>query len=103
MAGLGGINGDAFDTNSTTHSLQINVRRNMTRHLSYTLAYNFAKTWNIYGNSGNGTVTTHDADFGDKVRNWGPQYLPAPRPFPPATLMKFRTWASGGTQNFWAW
>jgi len=79
VAGLGGINGDAFDTNSTTHSLQINVRRNMTRHLSYTLAYNFAKTWNIYGNGGNGTVTTHDADFGDKVRNWGPQYLPAPQ------------------------
>jgi len=77
--GLGGLNANNFDMSGDTHSLQINIRRNMTRHLSYTLAYNFQKTMNTFGNGGSGTVASHDAVFPDKLRSWGPQYLPAPQ------------------------
>jgi hypothetical protein len=77
--GLGGLSADNFDMSSDTNSLQINVRRNMTRHLSYGVAYNFSKTMNTFGNGGSGNVGGHDALFPDKFRNWGAQFLPTPQ------------------------
>jgi hypothetical protein len=79
VSGLGNLNADNWDMSSTTHGLQINIRRNMTRHLSYSVGYSFQKTWNTFGNGGNGNVGGHSAIFPDKFRNWGPQYLPTPQ------------------------
>jgi hypothetical protein len=50
------------------NSLQVVVRRNFTRHLSYGLAYNFAKQMAIQG--GRSDI------FPDKFRDWGPTFLP---------------------------
>jgi hypothetical protein len=79
VAGLGALNADNFDMSSDTNSLQIAIRRNMTRHLSYGLAYAFLKTMNTFGNGGSGNVGAHDPLFPDAVRDWGPQYLPSPQ------------------------
>jgi hypothetical protein len=79
VQGLGQFSANNFDMSSDTHSLQIVVRRNMTKHLSYQLSYNFQKTMNTYGNGGNGNFVTHSTLFPDKFRNWGPQYLPTPQ------------------------
>ena len=77
--GLGALTSDAFDMSSDTQALQIVVRRNMTRHLSYGFSYNFMKTMNTFGAGGGGLVGSHSAIFPDKFRNWGPTYLPAPQ------------------------
>jgi hypothetical protein len=79
VAGLGAFGAGNFDANSDTNSLQIGIRRNMTRHLSYGVAYNLQKTMNNFGNGGSGAVGSHDALFPDSVRLWGAQYLPTPQ------------------------
>jgi hypothetical protein len=58
--------------------LQIVVRRNMTRHLSYGLSYSYLKSMGIIGATG-GEVGSHSAIFPDKFRNWGPSYQNAPQ------------------------
>jgi hypothetical protein len=66
--GLGGITNSEFEASTDYSALQITVRRNMTRHLSYGLSYTLAKTM------GGGTSPY----WADKFRNWGPSYSGAP-------------------------
>src|SRR5262249_39038266 len=60
--------------NSSYNSLQVSVRRAMTRHLSYGLAYTWSKTMSAYG----GYPTGVSPYFTDKFRNYGPSYQPTP-------------------------
>ena len=79
LAGLGSFGVGNFDASSDTEALQIQLRRNMTRHLSYGLAYNFMKTMNNFGNGGSGAVGSHDPLFPDSARLRGAQYFPTPQ------------------------
>ncbi len=54
---------------SDYHSLQVQVRRNFTKSLSYQLSYTFNKT--MAGANRNGIFP-----FTDKFRSWGPSYNP---------------------------
>jgi hypothetical protein len=76
--GLGALVRDAFNLSQDTNALQIVVRRNMTRHLSYGLSYSYLKSMGIIGATG-GEVGSHSAIFPDKFRNWGPSYQNAPQ------------------------
>ena len=58
-----------FDGHSDFQSLQMKVRRNMTRHLSYGLAYTLSKSM---------SATSVSPYFPDKFRNYGPSFSPAP-------------------------
>ncbi len=71
MVGLGSVNFAAFDNSSNYHSLQVSVRRNLSRGLSYGLAY----TWNKSMSYGN-TSPYDDPMF--KARNYGPGFSGAP-------------------------
>ena len=53
------------------HALQVNVRRNFTRHISYGLAYSFSKLQGLVG--GRNDI------FPDKFRSWGPSFSPTPQ------------------------
>ncbi len=79
VAGLGPLSASNFDMNSDTNALEIAVRRNFTRRLSYGLAYTFMKTMNAFGNGGSGVVGAHDPLFPDRDRNLGPTYLSTPQ------------------------
>ncbi|MBZ5622991.1 MAG: carboxypeptidase-like regulatory domain-containing protein [Acidobacteriia bacterium] len=74
MAGLGALTYNDLSGNSSYNSLQVSVRRAMTRHLSYGLAYTWSKTMTAYG----GYPTTASPYFTDKFRNYGPSYQPTP-------------------------
>jgi len=76
--GLGGLVREGFNLSQDTHSLQIVIRRNMTRHLSYGLSYTYLKSMGIIGATG-GEGGSHSAIFPDKFRNWGPSYQNAPQ------------------------
>jgi hypothetical protein len=69
LPGIGQLGTTDFQASSDYHALQVNVRRNMTRHLSYGLAYTFAKTMSLSAGS---------PYFTDKYRNWQPVYSAAP-------------------------
>ena len=69
LKGLGSMNTSQFEQSTDYNALQINLRRNMTKHLSYGLAYTLAKT--MSGST--------DPLFADKFRNWGPSYFAAPQ------------------------
>ncbi len=72
MANLQEIN---YSGNSNYNSLQVTVRRNMTRHLSYGLAYTWSKSMSAFGT---GEIPTGSPYFTDKFRNYGPFYQPTP-------------------------
>jgi hypothetical protein len=74
LPGLGALTYNDLSGNSSFHSLQVSVRRAMSRHLSYGLAYTFSKTMSAYG----GYPSTVNAYFPDKFRNYGPSYQPTP-------------------------
>jgi hypothetical protein len=74
IAGLGALTYNDLSGNSSYNSLQVSVRRAMTRRLSYGLAYTFSKTMTAYG----GYPTTASPYFTDKARNYGPSYSPTP-------------------------
>ena len=78
--GLGGLYTQNFNETSNYHALQVTVRRNMTKHLSYGLAYNWNKGMGqqgaTIGNGSNGVLRS--SIFPDKYRTWGPFYQPAP-------------------------
>jgi len=74
IAGLGALTYDDLSGNSNYNSLQVSVRRAMTRHLAYGLAYTWSKTMTAYG----GYPTTASPYFTDKFRNYGPAYYPTP-------------------------
>jgi hypothetical protein len=100
--GLGGLVRSNFDTSSDYNALQIVVRRNMTRHLSYGLSYNYAKLMGL---------TTAESDvFPDKFRNWGPSFLPAPHTIvvnyvyeAPNLGKKLNFKALGWVTDHWVW
>ena len=71
IAGYGQMTYEEFAGNSNYNALQIAVRRNFRRHLSYGLAYTYAKTMQIQG--------TYSVVFPEKFRNWGPTFTPAPQ------------------------
>lgn len=75
IAGLGAFTSNDLSGNSSYNSLQVAVRRSMTRHLSYGLAYTWSKTMTAYG----GYPTTASPYFTDKFRNYGPSYQPTPQ------------------------
>jgi len=81
VAGLGGLSREGFGESSSYHSLQITLRRNMTRHLSFGVAYTYDKLMGLaLGTIGNGSDGgAESAIFPDKFRNWGPSYLPTPQ------------------------
>jgi hypothetical protein len=81
VAGLGALVRENFDSSANYHSLQVAVRRNMTRHLAFGLSYTFGKTMSTGAvGLGNGsTGASHSAMFPDKYRNWGPSYYPTPQ------------------------
>jgi hypothetical protein len=75
MAGLGAPVYNSLAENSAYNSLQVTVRRNMTRHLSYGLAY----TWSKIMSTGGNYPQTVSPYFADKFRNYGPSYSPSPQ------------------------
>jgi len=74
IAGLGAFTSNDLSGNSSFNSLQVAVRRAMTNHLSYGLAYTWSKTMSAYGGYPSG-VSPY---FTDKFRNYGPSYQPTP-------------------------
>jgi hypothetical protein len=80
--GMGAGDREGFNESSNYHSLQISIRRNMTRHLSYSLAYTYNKTMGTgaggLGDGSTGAAAQSDI-FTDKFRNWGPSYYPTPQ------------------------
>ena len=75
MPGLGNPVYNSLGENSAYNSLQITLRRNMTKHLSYGLAYTLSKNMN----TGGGYPTSVSPYFSDKFRNYGPTYSPSPQ------------------------
>jgi hypothetical protein len=67
MPGLGALTYVNFSGNSAYNSLQVSARRNMTKGLSYGLAYTFSKIM---------SDTRNSPYFPDKFRDYGPSYLP---------------------------
>jgi hypothetical protein len=74
LAGLGALREIDYSGASNYNSLQVTVRRNFTRHLSYGLAYTWSKTMSAYS----GEFPTVSPYFADKGRNYGPSYQPTP-------------------------
>ena len=80
VSSYSGISAQQFEGTSNYNALQINVRRNMTRRLSY----GFAFTWDKSMGPGGALLNNNDPGFSrdpllpDKVRNWGPSYSPTP-------------------------
>ncbi len=65
LQGYGAMTYVNFDGHSVYQSLQVTLRRNMTKHLSYGLAYTLGKSM---------SATTVSPYFADKFRNYGPSY-----------------------------
>jgi hypothetical protein len=74
LAGLGALVTNDLSGNSSYNSLQVAVRRSMTHHLAYGLAYTFSKTMTAYGAYPAGASPY----FTDKFRNYGPSFSPTP-------------------------
>ena len=68
IQGYGGLSYNGFDGGSDYHSLQVVLRRNMTKRISYGLSYNWSKLMS-------GGPSDY---FTTKFRNWGPSYQPTP-------------------------
>ncbi len=69
LAGMGDLGGRFYDANLAYNSMQVSVRRRMTRGVSYGLAYTWSKSM-----SGNPSPY-----FTDNYRNYGPSYNGAPQ------------------------
>ncbi|HEV3199594.1 MAG TPA: carboxypeptidase-like regulatory domain-containing protein [Bryobacteraceae bacterium] len=84
LAGLGALRYINYAGNSSYNSLQVTVRRNFTRRLSYGLAYTWSKTMSdLLGNPAGAALSpsefpTISPYFPDKFRNYGPSYQPTP-------------------------
>jgi hypothetical protein len=75
LPGLGNLRSIDFAGNSNYNSLQVTVRRNFKRHLSYGLAYTFSKTMSAYAT---GASPQRSVYFPDNFRNYGPSFSPTP-------------------------
>ena len=69
LPGLGALTYQNFSGNTNYNSLQVSVRRNMTKHLSYGLAYTWMKQMRD---------SRASPYFTDKFRDYGPSYSPTP-------------------------
>ena len=69
IQGYGGLTQTVFAGSSDYHALQVVVRRNFTKNLSFGLSYNFSKLMSL---------SSRSDIFPDKFRNWGPSFLPTP-------------------------
>ena len=78
LPGLGALNQDQYEASSDYHALQVNVRRNMTRHLSFGLSYTLSKIMSDNASVSTSEFPATDPYFPDKFRNWGPNFMPAP-------------------------
>ena len=80
LAGLGALRTVDFSGNSSYNSLQVSVRRNFTRRLSYGFAYTWSKSMSAFGSTAQGYAYTNTQSpyFPDKFRNYGPSYSPTP-------------------------
>jgi len=80
VSSYSGISAQQFEGTSNYEALQINVRRNMTRRLSFGYAF----TWNKSMGPGGALLNNNDPAFSrdpllpDKFRNWGPSYANTP-------------------------
>ena len=80
VSSYSGISAQQFEGTSNYNALQVNVRRNMTRRLSY----GFAFTWDKSMGPAGALLNNNDPGFSrdpllpDKFRNWGPSYSPTP-------------------------
>jgi hypothetical protein len=85
LPGLGALRNINYSGNSNYNSLQVSVRRNFTRHLSYGLAYTWSKTMsNLLGNPAGAALNSSEFPtlspyFPDRFRNYGPSYQPTPQ------------------------
>ena len=70
IQGYGNMTYSSFAGSQDYHALQVTMRRNFTRHLSYGVSYNFSK---IMG------ISSRSDIFPDKFRNWAPSYTPTPQ------------------------
>ena len=70
LPGLGALRAVDFAGNSSYNSLQVTVRRNFTKNLSYGLAYTWSKSMSAFGTAEIGTTVS--PYFTDKFRNYGP-------------------------------
>jgi hypothetical protein len=68
LAGIGNVSTGEYAASTNYNSLQASVRRNMTRHLSYGLAYTFSKTMSA----------SPSPYWADKYRNYGASFQGAP-------------------------
>jgi hypothetical protein len=81
VSGYSGISQQQFEGTNNYEALQINVRRNMTRRLSYGFAFTWDKGMGPNGGTllnNNDFADSRDPNFSDKFRNWGPSYSPTP-------------------------
>jgi len=80
VSSYSGISAQQFEGTSNYESLQINVRRNMTRRLSFGYAFTWNKSMGPAGAllNNNDPAFTRDPLLPDNFRNWGPSYSPTP-------------------------
>ena len=69
LLGLGALTYVNYSGNAAFNSLQVTARRNMTKHLSYGVAYTWSKTM---------SDTRNSPYFTDKFRDYGPSFQPTP-------------------------
>ena len=70
IQGYGASTYSTFAGSQDYHALQLTLRRNFTRHLSYGVSYSFSKVMSL---------TSRSDIFPDKFRNWAPSFTPTPQ------------------------
>ena len=81
VSSYSGISQQQFEGTSNYNALQVNVRRNMTRRLSYGFAFTWDKSMGPTGElvlNNSDFADSRDPLFPDKFRNWGPSYASTP-------------------------
>jgi hypothetical protein len=76
-----GISQQQFEGTSNYEALQVNVRRNMTKRLSYGFAFTWDKSMGPTGGAilnNSDQADNRDPLLPDKFRNWGPSYTSTP-------------------------
>jgi hypothetical protein len=75
--GYGNMYYTDFSGSTDYNALQVVLRRNFTKNLSFGLAYNFSKLMALTSTATNGYARSDI--FNDRFRQWGPSYLPTPQ------------------------
>jgi hypothetical protein len=78
--GYPNISKQDFEGTGNYNALQVNVRRNMTRHLSFGYAFTWDKSMGPSGAllNNNDPAVSRSPILPDTFRNWGPSYSPTP-------------------------